>query len=77
MLNPEEKAISMFNSALKVAINLGLEPKKESAKEIVLNNLLMIKECLYDATLICSLNSSQLKQSFEYYEKIRQVIENL
>jgi len=77
MLTHEDKAISLFNSALKTAINLGLEPTKDYAKEIVLNNLLMFKECLYDATLMCDISSRQLKKSFEYYDKIKFIIEQM
>lgn len=77
MLSADEKAISMFNSALKTAIALGVEPSKENAKHIVLNNILQIKESLYDATLLNSLGGNDLKKSFEYYNAIKQRIESL
>ena len=41
MLKPEEKAVYLFNRGLKQAISLNLEPTKQNAKELVLNELLM------------------------------------
>jgi len=74
MLKPEEKAISLFNSAIKIAINLELEPNKFNAKEIVYIQLDAIKEALYDATLM---DDAKIKKSTEYWQKVKSIIENI
>ena len=68
MLKPEEKTISLFNSALKTCINLEIEPNKYNAKEIVYGNIFAIKEALYDSTL---LDNAQVKKSLEYWQKVK------
>lgn len=74
MIQPEEKAISLFNSALKTCINLDTEPSKYNAKEIVYCKLEAIREALYDATLM---DDAKIKRSTEYWQKVKTVIENL
>lgn len=77
MLKPEEKAIYLFNCALKKAISLDVAPTKENAKEIVLNELLAVKEYLYDATLLDDLNSGDLKKTFDHLHNVKTAIEKL
>jgi len=77
MLKPEEKAIYLFNRAIKECIHLSHELKKEEAKNLVYGNLLAIKEALYDCTLIDSLNSSALSRSLSYYQKVKETIDKI
>ena len=77
MLKPEEKAIDLFNRALKTCIMLGMEPTKPNAKEIVLTNILAIKEALYDCIHMDDISIRQLKKTFDYQSKIKTIIENL
>ena len=76
MLQPEEQAINLFNRALKLAINLPVEMKKEEAKEIVLNNILVIKEALYNCTLIEN-QYVRIGKTIDYYNKVKETIEKL
>ena len=76
MLQPEEQAINLFNRALKLAIHLPVEMKKEEAKEIVLNNILVIKEALYNCTLIEN-QYVRIGKTIDYYNKVKQTIEKL
>jgi hypothetical protein len=76
MLQPEEMAIDLFNKALKLAIHLPVEMKKEEAKEIVLNNILVIKEALYNCTLIEN-QHIRIGKTLDYYNKVRETIEKL
>ena len=76
MLQPEEQAINLFNKALKLAVNLPVAMKKEEAKEIVLNNILVIKEALYN----CTLRENQhirIGKTIDYYNKVKETIEKL
>ena len=76
MLQPEEMAIDLFNKALKLAIHLPIEMKKEEAKEIVLNNILVIKEALYNCTLIEN-QHIRIGKTIDYYNKVKDTIEKL
>jgi hypothetical protein len=76
MLQPEEQAINLFNKALKLAVNLPVEMKKEEAKEIVLNNILVIKEALYNCTLIEN-QHVRIGKTIDYYNKVKETIEKL
>lgn len=76
MLQPEEMAINLFNKALKLSIHLPIEMKKEEAKEIVLNNILVIKEALYNCTLIEN-QHIRIGKTIDYYNKVKETIENL
>tara|TARA_R110000868_G_C10814791_1_gene758142 strand:+ start:976 stop:1206 length:231 start_codon:yes stop_codon:yes gene_type:complete len=76
MLQPEEQAINLFNKALKLAVNLPIEMKKEEAKEIVLNNILVIKEALYNCTLIEN-QHIRIGKTIDYYNKVKETIEKL
>ena len=77
MLKPEEKAVYLFNRGLKQAISLNLEPTKQNAKELVLNELLMAKEWLYNAILIDDLTSQAHKKTLNYINEVKTIIENL
>jgi len=74
MLKPEEKTISLFNTALKTCINLELEPNKYNAKELVYSNIFAIKEALYDCTL---LDNGQIKKSLDYWQKVKLTLDSL
>jgi len=77
MLKPEEKAIYMFNRALKECIHISVPMKKEEAKNIVYGNLLAIKEALYDCTLIDNLNAPALKRSLSFYQQVKETIDKI
>jgi len=77
MLKPEEKAIYLFNRALKVAISLNLEPNKQNAKEICLNELLQVKEWLYDSVLIGDLQATAHKKTLSYLNEVKTTIEKI
>jgi len=77
MLKPEEKAIYLFNRGLKVAISLNLQPTKENAKEIALNELVMAKEWLFDSILLDDLNSQAHKKTLSYLSEVKTVIEKI
>jgi hypothetical protein len=80
MISHEEKAINLFNRSLKVCISMNIEPTKDNAKELLLFDILLIKESLFDLATIDKngyvLNSS-LKKYIDYWQKIQKIIENL
>lgn len=76
MLQPEEKAIYLFNKALKTII-WNSETNKDTAKQIVLNQLTIVKEFIYDASLLDDLSSGDTKMTMSYIQKVYQIIENL
>lgn len=77
MLQADEKAIYLFNRALKQAIVLNVEPNKENAKFIALSQLTAAKEFIYDLTMIDDLPASKISKTSDHINKIIKTIENL
>ena len=77
MLKPEEKAIYLFNKALKQIIWLQAETNKETAKQIALTQIAIVKEFIYDASLLDDLTSADTKHTMSYLQSIKNVIETL
>ena len=77
MLKPEEKAFYLYDRAIKTCVSLSCEMKKSEAKTIVTASILSIKEALYDACLLDSLHTTQLRRSLEYYQAVQLTIDKL
>lgn len=77
MLQADEKAIYLFNRALKQAIVLNIEPNKENAKFLALAELTAAKEFIYDLTLIDDLPPGKISKTSEYINKIQKTIKSL
>lgn len=76
-IKPETKAIEIFNRALKQCIMLGLEVTKENAKELCLTQILFLKGSWYDISQIDNLAMSNFKDSIEFFNEVKQVIQKL
>ena len=76
MLNANEMAIDLFNSAIKQTMYLSQELKKDEAKNIVLNQLTVAKRILYESVLIEERNTG-IRKTLDYLETIKQIIEKI
>ena len=77
MKQPEDKAIDLFNAAIKECISLDMQPTKENAKELLLFKLLLAKEVLHDVTIFDNVPVTAIKKTMEHYKKIQTIIENI
>lgn len=76
-MKPEETAIHLFNKALKKLAFFNVEQSKQNAKEIVLMELLNIKEALYNVQVLDDLNIREIEKTVNHYQKVKTIIENL
>jgi hypothetical protein len=51
--------------------------RKEEARHIALNNVIMAKEAIYELTTISDIPVMQVKRTLEYYNKVKTIIESL
>lgn len=73
----ENKAIEMFNVALKQCMMLNIAPTKENAKELCFTQLLFLKSTWYDIGQIDNLHLSNFKDSIQFFNELKTMIENL
>ena len=76
-IKPENKAIELFNVALKQCIMLGIPVSKENAKEICYMQIFFLKSCWYDIGQIDNLHLSNFKDSIEFFNEVKTIIQNL
>lgn len=76
-MKPEETAIHLFNKALKKLSFFNVEQSKNNAKELVLMELLNIKEALYNVQVLDDLNIREVQKTVNHYQKVKTIIENL
>jgi len=76
-IKPESKAIEIFNVALKQCIMLGIPMSKENAKELCFAQLLFLKSSWYDIGQIDNLHLSNFKDSIEFFNEVKTIIQNL
>ena len=76
-MQAEDTAIYLFNSALKKLIILEASPTKQNAKELCLMDITTIFTAFYNTTIIDQVDIIKLKQTFNHYQKVRTIIENL
>ena len=74
MQSPENRALELFNQALKQCVFLSYEMQKHEAKNIVYNNLFAVKQCLYELSNKIGL-TRDLKEMFKYYEEVKKNID--
>jgi hypothetical protein len=77
MTNYKEYAIYLFNKGLKKCSFFGIEQSKQNSKDIVLMELLLIKEALHNVTEIDDLHVNELKKTINFYQKVTQTIHDL
>ena len=77
MINPEEKALQMFNSSLKQLISKDVEMTKIEAKEICYDQLLKIKEALENVCILDNVPVSYIKNTKQYYLDVQKNIDRL
>lgn len=76
-MKAEDTAIYLFNSAIKKLIILDSNPSKQNAKELCLMDITTIFTAFYNSTIIDQVNINQLKKTFNHYQKVRTIIENI
>ena len=76
-MKPEETAIHLFNKALKKLAFFNVEQSKQNAKEIVLMELLLIKEALYNSQVLDDLHIRSINNTVNFYQKVKTIIEKL
>ena len=76
-MKPEETAIHLFNKALKKLSFFNVDQSKQNAKELVLMELLNIKEALYNVQVLDDLNIREVQKTINHYQKVKTIIENL
>ena len=75
-LKPENKAIEIFNSALKQCELFNIEVTKENAKEISFSHIFFLKSCWCDISEIDNLHLSNFQKSIDYFNKVKEIILN-
>jgi hypothetical protein len=76
-IKPDHKAIEIYNIAIKQCIMLGLPVNKENAKELCYSQLLFLKSSWYDIGQIDNLHLSNFKDSIEFFNEVKTIIQNL
>jgi hypothetical protein len=76
-IKPENKAIEIYNIAIKQCIMLGLPVSKENAKEICFAHILFLKSCWFDIGQIDNLHLSNFKDSIEFFNEVKTIIQDL
>ena len=76
MLSAQEFAVNLFNSEIKQSMYLSDTLKKENAKDIALNQLLVAKKILFDSQLIEDRNNP-IRKTLDYLETVKTIIESL
>jgi hypothetical protein len=77
MINPKEYAIYLFNKGLKKCSFFNIEQSKQNSKDIVLMELLLIKEALHNVSNIDDLHVNEIKKTINFYQKVTQTIQDL
>lgn len=76
MQNPENKALELFNQALKQCVYLSYDMQKHEAKNIVYNNLYAVKQCLSEVAEKVGY-TKDIKFMFNYYDIVKSNIDKL
>lgn len=76
MQKPEDRALELFNQALKQCIFLSYEMQKYEAKNICYNNLFAVKQCLSEVAEKIGF-TRDIKFMFNYYENVKINIDKL
>jgi hypothetical protein len=76
MQKPEDKAIELFNQALKQCIYLSCEMQKAEAKNICYNNLFAVKQCLGELAIKIGY-TRDVKFMFNYYDQVKTNLDKL
>lgn len=76
MQKPEDRAIEIFNQALKQCIYLSCEMQKIEAKNICYNNLYAIRQCLNEIAIKIGY-TKDIKFMFNYYEEVKTNLDKL
>jgi len=77
MLSAEERAMEIFNNAVKTCIHLSCDMRKEEARHIALTNVITAKQAIYELTTISDVPVNQVRKTLDYYNTIKSIIEKL
>jgi hypothetical protein len=76
MQSPENRALELFNQALKQCVFLSYEMQKNEAKNIVYNNLFAVKQCLNEVAEKIGY-TRDIKALFNYYDIVKTNIDKI
>ena len=76
-MKAEDTAIHLFNKALKKLALFNLEQTKKNAKEIVLMEIVNIKEAFFNIQQMDEIPLMSMKKTFAHYQKVQSIIEKL
>jgi len=77
MLTSEERAMELFNRAIKTCVHLSCDMRKEEARHLALNYVIIAKEAIYELTMISDVPVMHVNRTLDYYNKIKNIIEEL
>jgi hypothetical protein len=75
-ITAENKAIEIFNTALKQCELFGMETNKENAKQISFSHIFFLKSSWVDIGLIDNLHLSNFKKSIDFFNRVKEIILN-
>lgn len=75
-ISAENKAIEIYNIALKQCELFDIAVTKQNAKEIAFSHIFFLKSSWVDIGLIDNLHLSNFKKSIDFFNKVHQIILN-
>lgn len=75
-MKAKDRAIELFNQNIKLCCYLSHDLKVAECKELSLNNVLAIKQCLFDLSQKTGL-TAEIKEQFNFYELVKLEIEKI
>lgn len=75
-ITPENKAIEIYNNAIKQCQYLNIPTSKENAKEISFNNIFFLKSSWVDIGEINNIHLGNFKNSIDFFNKVKEIILN-
>jgi hypothetical protein len=75
-ISAENKAIEIFNQALKQCELFNIEVTKENAKKISYSHIFFLKGSWVDIGLLDNLHLSNFKKSIDFFNKVKEIILN-
>ncbi len=75
-LSAENKAIEIYNTALKQCELFNMPVTKQNAKEISFSHIFFLKSSWTDIGEIDNLHLSNFKKSIDYFNKVKEIILN-
>jgi hypothetical protein len=75
-ITAENKAIEIYNNAIKQCTFLNIPTTKQNAKEISFNNIFFLKSSWVDIAEINNIHLGAFKNSIDFFNKVKEIILN-